>query len=290
MTPYPDWTLDTILDFSRRIIVVPKCDTCGHYPCEPTVFRVKGVTKPHKWSFYITEGSVEVKGEGIYPDDPVAHLNMPKMPYYEEGDNKVPIYLDDEERLGNEAWIVGPFETIDGAKKEWRKRCLEVHTCRWDEAHSKGRSKLAEEMKKRALSVKAMLVVKAIAEVCPAIATHEIPESLSFCDSEGLTSSVFPDPFTVIKMHADVPTLVGVRPIVESLSRILWVATKDGADAFDSIHLAYLHAAKMSKKGLRFAVVVAQKKGDALSVFKELVGRVEDKANDEALAYMASRI
>ncbi|KAL0564421.1 hypothetical protein V5O48_017628, partial [Marasmius crinis-equi] len=274
---YPDWTLDTILDFLRRIIIVPEWQSCGHYPCEPTVFRLNSVAKPQKWCFYMTEGSVEVSSEGIYPDDPIARKQMPEMPYYEDGDNqKVALYTDNNERVGNDAWIVGPFKTIDEAKKEWRNRCVKDHTRRWDQAHSKGRAEVAKEMKKRAFSV------KAIAENCPAIATHEIPDSLDFCNPENLTTSIFPDPFTVIKMHADVPTLVGVRPIVESLSRILWVVTKNGADAFDSIRLAYLHASKMSKMGLRLAVVIAQKKGDALAVFKELVGRVEDKANDEA--------
>ncbi|KAL0562738.1 hypothetical protein V5O48_019342, partial [Marasmius crinis-equi] len=161
-------------------------------------------------------------------------------------------------------------------------RCLEEHTRRWDQAHSEGRAQVAMEMKKRAFSVKAMLVVKAITEVCPAVVTHETPDLLNFCNTEDPTSSVFPDPFTVIRMHANIPTLVGVRPIIESLSRILWVVTKNGADAFDSM--------RMSKMGLRLAVVVTQKKEDALAVFKELVGRVDDKANDEVLAFLARRI
>ncbi|KAL0570107.1 hypothetical protein V5O48_011857 [Marasmius crinis-equi] len=282
---YPEWDLDTVLNFARRIIVVPTCDVYGHYPCEPEVFRVEGAVKPHRWCFYITEGVSEVPGEGIYPDDPLAHSKMPEMPYY-EGSSKVALYTDDE-RLGNVAWVVGPFDTIDNAKHAWHKRCLKEHSRRWDGAHAEGRSKVAAELKQRAYTVKSMLVVKAIAEVCPAIATQEIPSSITFGNTEG---NIFPDPFTVMKAHADTPSLVGMRPLIEPLSQTLWAVTSSGATAFDSIRLAYYHAANMSKKGLRLVVVVTQQKGDAVAVFKEMMGRVDDKANDEALAHLASHI
>ncbi|KAL0571333.1 hypothetical protein V5O48_010631 [Marasmius crinis-equi] len=283
---YSDWDLDSILEFSRQIFVVPECKSSGHYPCQPEIFRIKGANKPHQWCFYITEGAMEVRGEGIYPDVPMARQYMPEMPFYDEGaTERVATYTDDE-RLGNEAWIVGPFDTIDVAKAVWSKHCLKEHSRRWDLAHSEGRAHLAQEMKKCAHAVKAMLVVKAIAEVCPAIATHEIPATLNFCNPEGNSSSICPDPFIVMKKHGDSPTLVGAHPIVEPLTWMLWVVTSEGATAFDTIRLAYYHAVKMSKMGRRFVVAIAKEKEDAIAVFKELMGCVEDKANDEATQHV----
>ncbi|KAL0563127.1 hypothetical protein V5O48_018948 [Marasmius crinis-equi] len=215
----------------------------------------------------MTEGSNGLSGEGIYPDDDKARKQMPELPMFDDDDpEKIPLYLDDE-RLGHRTWIEGPFATIEEAKTAWRVLCPQAHRLRWDEVHSDGRAEATKNLKTNAYTAKCMLVVKAMADVYPGIVLREVPDSLTPPTARpGRTAN------TVL------------RPLVEPSEFSLWVVTFEHALSFGSLRLAYFHAADMSKKKKPFAIVLSRKEDAAQAVFLELVGRIRDQANDEALA------
>ncbi|KAL0563921.1 hypothetical protein V5O48_018135 [Marasmius crinis-equi] len=277
----PDWNADTILDFARHVVLVPEKDLHDDmYPCEPHVFRMDGVKMPHGWLFYMTEGSEGLLGEGIYPDDDKARTKMPELPYFEEDDaEKTPFYLDDS-RIGHETWVEGPFSTVEEAKEAWRKMCPRAHQRRWDAAHSDGRSRAAQDLKGNAYTAKCMMVIKAMAEVYPGIVIREIPESLVHPASRRGISPIYSPAFPAKGSSSR----SALRPIVERSEFSLWVVTFESTQTFDSLRLAQLHAVDMSKRKKPFVVVMSRTERAAKDVFAELVGRMRDQANDEALA------
>ncbi|KAL0567978.1 hypothetical protein V5O48_014012 [Marasmius crinis-equi] len=136
-----EWNADSILEFARHVVIVPDAN-----------FK-----------------------DALYPK---AQARMPELPFFDDDDPaKIPLYLDDE-HLGHQSWVKGPFATIEEAKETWSKLCPHAHRRRWDGPHSEGCSKAAREIKENAYTVKCTMVIKAMAEIYPGVVVREVPDTL----------------------------------------------------------------------------------------------------------------
>ncbi|KAL0573746.1 hypothetical protein V5O48_008207 [Marasmius crinis-equi] len=299
---FKEWNVDSILDFAKHIVMVPDLVYhVRHPPCEPKIYRFDNVPKPYKWSVYITDSGNPLAGEGIYPDHIRAHSRMPEQPHFAEDDDEhYPLYHD-EKRNGDDTFVRHGLDSIEAAREEWASLCNACHQFRWDAHHASGRMEVANLIKENMHTTKCMLVIKAMAELYPALVIREMRNKLPF-DNDGDQFVV--DPFTAQTnvgntrlevARASQPRLMSLHgagtstsevesgtlhPIIEPLGKSLWVITDSDQVNFESLRQAYLYTQHVTNNGKKAVVVFSRHLDGARKAFEGLMGKVEDAEND----------
>ncbi|KAL0563860.1 hypothetical protein V5O48_018201 [Marasmius crinis-equi] len=266
---FPEWNVDSILSFANHIIMVPDLHNAPyHPPCEPKVYRFSNVPKPHKWSVYMTDSNNPLAGEGIFPDHAIGRAHMPELPYYlEEDEDHIPMYRNNERRNGDESFH---------------------HKYRWDAPHSVGREKVAKWVMENTYTTKAMLVIKVLAEVYPALAVREMRNGFLPASN----NHVIPDPFTAQTLQGLGSTSSKVetgtlQPIIKPLGKSLWVFTREEYVNFDSLCLAYLHAQHVTDNGKKAGFIFSCHLEGARGAFEDVMLKEEDAENNALLRKQA---
>ncbi|KAL0564898.1 hypothetical protein V5O48_017136 [Marasmius crinis-equi] len=227
---------------------------------------------------------------------------MPELPHYAEDNYEdYPLY-NDEKRNGDEAWRKDGLESMEEARKEWRVGCLHSHRFRWDAPHCLGRARIADLVKENSYSTKAMLVLKAMSEVYPALVVRKMTQ-----DFVGATMPQYvADPFLaqtniwnsrLEQARAKQPLMNGqgdsfnsskvetgtLRPIIEPLGKSLYVFTRVDHTCFESLEMAYLHTQHVTSQGKKAVVIFSRHYSAAVQAFEEIMARDEDAENDALL-------
>ncbi|KAL0564157.1 hypothetical protein V5O48_017896 [Marasmius crinis-equi] len=156
-----------------------------------------------------------------------------------------------------------------------------------------GRAKIAELIKENANTTKAMLVIKALSEVYPALVLRDLKGDYGAGDEELLAI----DPFTAQTIlgnarlenskreggHEAAVETGTLRPLIEPLGKSIWVFTKTEHINFESMRMAYLHTQHVTEKGKRAVVLFSRHLEGAIRAFEEIMAKLEDEENDEQL-------